>query len=149
MTPTAAPVAAIHRNARRGEVANVQMRKAASKMPAEHGGMRAAKAAAKAAMASTSSDVPATAVACRQSASRHCRRADCHDANKRNTPSTERPARSRNASTRSVAGASARHDQMTRNTLHAGNVGRLACTSKIANGKRGPTMYALAYMKPY
>jgi len=84
MTPTAAPVAAIHRNARPGEAANVRRQQ----MPAAHGAMRAAKAAAaQAAMASTS-----TAVACHQSASRHRRQADCHGASKRNTPSTERPA---------------------------------------------------------
>ena len=89
MTPTAAPVAAIHRNARPGEAANVRRQQ----MPAAHGAMRAAKAAAaQAAMASTSTTTTATAVACHQSASRHRRQADCHGASKRNTPSTERPA---------------------------------------------------------
>ena len=89
-------MAAIHRNARPGESAGVRTRKAAAKMPAAKTGMRAAKAtateaaktgmrAAKATATEAAMTTAATtAVASREGASRHRRRADGYSRSERN-----------------------------------------------------------------
>jgi len=77
MTPTAAPMAAIHRNTRPGEAASVRTCKAAAKMAAaKTTGMPAAKA--------TAMTAATTAVARCEGASRHRGRADCYSRNERN-----------------------------------------------------------------
>jgi hypothetical protein len=127
LTPTAAPMGAIHRNTRPGKAA-MRTGKAAANMPAAKTGMRAAKATTTEA-AMTAAATTAT-VACCQRASRHRRRADCYSRNERNNfiphytlLTSDRPARSSNApTTRWVAGASAHQDQMTRSALRGGNV---------------------------
>jgi hypothetical protein len=76
MTPTGAPMAAIHCNTRPGEAAGARTREAAAKMPAAKTGVRATEAAMTAAAT--------TAVASRERASRHRGRADCYSPNERN-----------------------------------------------------------------
>jgi hypothetical protein len=126
MTPSAAPVAAIHRNTRPGEATNVRTRKAASKMPAAESRVRAAKAATAEAMAATATVATTTAVACCQRASRHRRHVDDDGTGERNNFVPHytllfRSTRPQQQRSHDAAGCrtSLRHDQMTRRAFKA------------------------------
>ena len=144
-TPTACPMAAIHRNARPGESAGVRTRKAAAKMPAAKTGTRAAKATATEAAMTTAAT---TAVAGRKRASRHRGRADCYSRNERynfiphyTLLTSDRPTPSSNArTTRWVAHASPHQDQMTRSALHGSNVSRLKQSDHQSSATALPCM---------